>query len=288
MIDTLQIMKTFTKENLKALYKPDWESNGEDNGQVTIIGGSSLFHGAPILALKAASRIVDMVFFSSPEPIVGRVAEQIKSKLMSFIWAPWEEIDSYIEKSDAVLIGPGMMRYGSEDNKDTESCDEECDKTKLITQRLLEKFPNKRWVIDAGSLQTMDESWIPKNAIITPNRKEFEMLFGVKDHSADIVQKKAGEHNCVIVAKGPQTIIASPDECVLIKGGNPGLTKGGSGDTLAGLTAALLAKNDSFLAACSASVILKAAADDLYEKVGINYNMDDLTNQIPETFSKLI
>lgn len=281
-------MKTFTKEDLKKLYKPDWESNGEDNGQVTIIGGSSLFHGAPILALKAASRIVDMVFFSSPEPSIGKVAEQMKSKLMSFIWVPWEDINSYIEKSDAVLIGPGMMRYGSEENKELDHCDEECDKTRSITENLLKKFPDKKWVIDAGSLQTMDEAWIPQNAIITPNRKEFEILFGTKEHGVDTIQRKAKERNCIIVAKGPETIIASPNECVSVKGGNPGLTKGGSGDTLAGLTAALLAKNDPFLAACSASVILKSTADDLYEKVGVNYNMDDLVNQIPETLAKLL
>ena len=41
--------------------------------QITIIGGSDLFHGAPILALKTASRIVDMVFFTSPDPIWAKL-----------------------------------------------------------------------------------------------------------------------------------------------------------------------------------------------------------------------
>src|SRR4030042_1257521 len=108
------MLKTFDKSDLKKLYKPRWDSGGEDNGQVTVIGGSSLFHGAPLYALKIASRIVDMVFFASPEKSVGEVANKLKSKLMSFIWVPWNEAEDFIPKSDAVLIGPGFMRFRSE------------------------------------------------------------------------------------------------------------------------------------------------------------------------------
>ena len=53
-------------------------------GQVTIIGGSKLFHGAPILSLKAASRLTSMVYFSSPEED-RRVVEEIKAGLSSFV-----------------------------------------------------------------------------------------------------------------------------------------------------------------------------------------------------------
>ena len=55
-------MRVFEKNKLKMLYKPPLKSSGEDNGQITVIGGSKLFHGAPLLSLKVASRIVDMVF----------------------------------------------------------------------------------------------------------------------------------------------------------------------------------------------------------------------------------
>src|SRR5260221_8412237 len=101
----------FDKKDLPKLFKPANNSNGEDNGQVTIIGGSELFHGAPLLCLTVASRIVDMVFFASPEKSVGSIAEKLKSKLLSFIWTPWDDLEHYIEKSDTVLIGPGLMRY---------------------------------------------------------------------------------------------------------------------------------------------------------------------------------
>lgn len=298
-------MKEFSKENLKKLFKPAEKSNGEDNGQVTIIGGSSLFHGAPILALKTASRIVDMVFFASPEKNVGMVAESAKSKLMSFIWIPWEDIEAYIEKSDAVLIGPGMMRYGHESGimnyelRGTE-LDEEGEKTRGTTEKLLMKFPNKKWVIDAGSLQTMDADWIPKNAIITPNKKEFEILFKVKIQNSElktisknpkllkIVQVTAAKHDCVIVLKGPETLLVSKDEMCIVRGGNAGLTKGGTGDVLAGLTVALLAKNDPFLAACSASYIEKSAADVLYKTKGTYYNADDLADYIPSHLASVL
>ena len=107
-------MEVFDRTQLKKLYRPESDSSNEDNGQVTIIGGSKLFHGAPLLSLKIASRIVDMVFFASPEPSLESIVQKLKSKLFSFIWIPWEDVDAYIEKSDAVLIGPGMMRYRSE------------------------------------------------------------------------------------------------------------------------------------------------------------------------------
>ena len=180
------MLKVFNKSELKKLFVP---SENRKNGQVTIIGGSSLFHGAPILSLKVASRICDMVFFASPEPSVGRVAEQIKSKLFSFIWVPWDDVDAYIKKSDAVLIGPGFMRFGSEKTpreKRDYNHHEEGKKSREITKKLLKKFPEKRWVIDAGSLQVIDPELLPKGCVITPNEKEFEILFNVKTQKSNV------------------------------------------------------------------------------------------------------
>jgi len=279
-------MPPFQPSSLKNLYQPPSSSNGEDNGQVTIVGGSRLFHGAPLFSLIVASRIVDMVFFASPDPSVGKVAEQIKSKLFSFIWMPFAEVEDYIQKSDAILIGPGFMRFREEKNNhhtDSDECDEACQLTTKITKSLLQKFPDKRWVIDAGSLQVMKPEWIPANAILTPNQKEFKMLFD--DLAPEAAAKK---YNCTIVLKGPKTIVVSPNQSVVVKGGNAGMTKGGTGDVQAGLTVALLAKNDPFLSASAASFLVKAAADELYQKVGPNYNADDLATQIPQTLHKLI
>jgi len=276
------VTEIFDPNELKKLYQPDHNSGGEDNGQVTIIGGSRLFHGAPLLSLKVASRIVDMTFFASPEKSVGMIAEQIKSKLCSFIWIPWNDAEAYIAKSDAVLIGPGLMRFGSEktpeDLRDQDN-HEEGKLTRQITEKFLKTFPDKKWVIDAGSLQTMEADWIPKGAILTPNRKEYILLFG------DLGVKEASKkYDCVIVEKGPTTFVYSPDKSLEINNGNPGLTKGGSGDVLAGLTVALYAKNEAFLSACAASYLTKAAADELFQKAGTLYNADDLADKIPAIF----
>jgi len=301
-------VEIFTKDWFGKLWRPEQKSNGEDNGQVTIIGGSQLFHGAPILSLKAASRIVDMVFFATPEQSVGRVAEGLKSKLLSFIWIPWEEVRDYVQKSDAILIGPGFMRFRSEKTTHGERehvCDEACMLTSKITYDLLRDFPNKRWVIDAGSLQVARPGWIPKGAVLTPNGKELVALFSedfpeildfkppVSGHLLnpkfqELVQKISEKYECTMVVKGPSSLVCGEGRCVVVNGGNAGLTKGGSGDVQAGLTTALLAKNDPLLSASAAAFMVKAAGDALYERVGTFYNTDDLADKVFSTYSLTI
>lgn len=262
------------------LYKPRADTEKGGNGQVTIIGGSELFHGAPLLSLKVASRIVDMVFFASPEPSVGRTAENLKSKFFSFIWVPWRQLEEYIKKSDAVLIGPGLMRYHKEGRKQFDRVGK---KSKKITEKLVSQFPNKQWVIDAGSLQVMDPKFIPKKAILTPNKKEYQMLFGEIEP-----EEAAKKYQCIIIAKNKETKVCSPKESRIVKGREGSLTKGGVGDVLAGLAVALAAKNPPFLAACAASWLSHQAAGELYQKVGVICNADDLADRIPEVLGEYI
>ena len=168
-------MEEFKQDFLKSLYQPDSGISKKENGQVTIIGGSSLFHGAPLLSLKAASRVAGMIYFSSPEKSVGEVADKLKSKLFSFIWVPWNEVEEYIKKSDSVLIGPGFMRYRSEKLNSLKIRDFSYLQTEKITKKLLTLYPKKKWVIDAGSLQILKKEWIPKDAILTTNEKEYKI-----------------------------------------------------------------------------------------------------------------
>lgn len=276
-------MKKFTASDLKDIYLPHKNSSGEDNGQVTIIGGSRLFHGPPFLAIRAASRIVDMVFFSSPEESLRDVSANLKASIQSFIWVPFEEVGDYIKKSDAVLVGPGFMRASTEKNNHKPALDDaDFELSRSITKKLLASYPTKKWVIDAGSLQTMEANWIPKNAILTPNKKEYKMLFG--DIAPEAAAKK---YDCVIVLKGPVSYVYTPSECFEVRGGNAGMTKGGTGDAMAGLTVGLLAKNEPFLAASAGAFITKAAGDTLYKSKNVYYNADDLSEQIPLTFAQL-
>ncbi|MEK7521697.1 MAG: ADP/ATP-dependent (S)-NAD(P)H-hydrate dehydratase [Patescibacteria group bacterium] len=292
----------------KELQKLKKRSELPENGEITIIGGSDLFHGAPILSLRAASRVVDMVYFSSPEPSLSEVALHLKSQLSSFIWVPWEEAENYIKKSDAILIGPGMKRYHKEAEnskyeirnpkvEEGETFDEAGTQTKFIVEKLIRQFPDKRWVVDGGALQTIDSRWIPQGAIVTPNTKEYHLLFNAKlqitndkwgEGTERLVQEEAAKHNCIIVLKGRFTYVGSKDGCVEVRGGNSGLTKGGTGDTLAGLTVALAAQNEPVLAAASASWLVKKAGDELYQEMGTVYNADDLAGKVAETLGKFL
>jgi len=285
----------FDPQLLKTLYRPQDKSKKEQNGQITIIGGSDLFHGAPLLAIQTASRIVDMVFFASPEPSLEKIA-RFKSELSSFIYVPFDEVGEYIKKSDAVLIGPGMKRFHQEKDrrKISSKYDEAGTRTKFLTEKLLRQYSQKQWIIDAGALQVVNPALIPLHAIITPNQKEFTLLFGqdpIKQDESSLIQTVshlALIHHCVIVYKAATAYVSDGKTTYLIKNGNPGLTKGGTGDILAALTTALVAKNPPLLSAAAASYIVKAAADDLYRKVGTFYNSDDLASHIPATLHSLL
>ncbi len=271
----------FSVRDLEKIYKPAKESHKGQNGKLSIIGGSQLFHGASLWALKVASRIVDMVFYSSIKEN-NALTQQLKSQLYDFIAIPRAHLEEYLAESDAILIGPGMPR------EEGRAIDEE--PTRELTKRLLAAFSHKRWIIDAGALQTMDPEWLLQlegRVILTPHPREFEILFH-KLPSEESVADTAKKYNSIILLKGEEDIISSSDSQVLVKGGNEGMTKGGTGDVLAGLVAALACKNDMFLSAQAASFINKKASDDLYKTVGPYFNASDLVGKIPVIMNQYI
>jgi len=278
-------MKKFDPQDLKKLYVPQPSSHKGQNGKLMIIGGSRLFHGASLWALKVASRIVDMVFYAGTSEN-NKLTESLKKDLYDFIAIEREKIEDYVDEADAVLIGPGLPRE--------EGREEHEEKTKELTERLLRKYPRKKWIIDAGSLTEIDPEILKElngNVVITPHPKEFSELFKLSAENLkneEIVQKMAREYNCVILLKGEGDTVCSMDECVETEGGNPGMTKGGTGDVLAGLVAALSCKNDLFLAAKTASYFNKKAGEELYEKAGPYFNASDLCDKIPVTMKKLL
>ena len=144
-----------------------------------------------------------------------------------------------------------------------------------------------KWVIDGGSLQTISPEMLPRTAIITPHKGEFQKLFGMEANGST-VSEMAKKYNIVILSKGEEDIIGSATETVVVKGGNAGMTKGGTGDVLAGLVASLYAKNDAFLSACAASYINKKAGDSLFQRVGFYFNASDLADEIPEVLKRLV
>ena len=287
-------MKDFDPEILKKLHIPSPNSHKGQNGKLMIIGGSKLFHAASLWSLKVASRIVDMVFYSSV-PENNQIVMSEKKEFRNGIIVPRSKIENYIKEADCVLIGPGLQRKDGEKQGD--------DDTKNLTENLLKKYPKKKWVIDGGSLQTIDPQLIPHNAILTPHLKEFEKLFNFKFQISNFksnsndqmfkMQAKVGEmanqYNCTIVLKGPVDIICSSEKCVEVPGGNAGMTKGGTGDVLAGIVAGLYCKNDDpFLVAACGSYINKMGGESLFKEVGYYFNASDLADEIPKVMKELI
>ncbi len=278
-------MQEFDIKNLKKLYIPSINSHKGENGKLMIIAGSVLFHAASLWSLEVASRIVDMVYYCSNSSN-NEIVQKDKNSFRNGIVISRHNLENYIKEADCILIGPGLPR-----EKGVEKGD---DDTKELTEKLLSSYPDKKWVIDGGSLQVINPQVLPKTAIITPHKKEFEILFGIAS-TVDNAKKMAQKYNITILLKGKEDIICSPFDsaqggtrCVRVPGGNQGMTKGGTGDVLAGLVASLYCKNDAFLSASCASYINKKSGDNLYKTMGLYYNASDLALEIPKTMKEFI
>jgi NAD(P)H-hydrate epimerase len=249
---------------LAQLSLPKSNSHKGQNGKLLIIGGSELFHAASKWSLDVASKIVDMVFYSSV-PSNNKLINEAKEKFWNGIVISRNQIKNYIDEADAVLIGPGMDRSFY---------------TKRLINNLLKKYPNKKWVIDAGALQMLDVKLLNSNHIITPHHQEMALL----QKKNDLFNEENYQANCFCLLKGQTDKIFEPknSEEIEIEGGNAGMTKGGTGDVLAGLLAAFYCKSEALESCLVASYINKKSGEELYKKQGTFFNSSDLVEIIPE------
>lgn len=271
-------MEQFDPQVLSQLSLPQSDSHKGQNGKLLLIGGSSLFHAASLWALTIASRIVDMVFYASV-PENNEIVKEAKQEFRNGIVIPRDRIEDYIKEADCLVIGPGLPRPGGQSEQD--------DDTKILTETLLKKYPQKKWVIDGGSLQVIDPQLLSKNAILTPHGREFQTLFGM-EATPETVKAMAEKYSVIILSKGEVDIVCDATRCISIPGGNAGMTKGGTGDVLAGLVGALACTNDMFLSAIAGSFFNKKAGEVLYESVGYYFNSSDLANEIPKVMKQFI
>ncbi|OGJ21617.1 MAG: NAD(P)H-hydrate dehydratase [Candidatus Pacebacteria bacterium RIFCSPHIGHO2_01_FULL_46_10] len=257
---------------LKQIRLPQKNSHKGENGRLLIIGGSDLFHAASAWSLDIATKIVDMVFYSST-PENNANLKEAKKKFWDGVVVPRGKVEAYIEEADCVLIGPGMTRD---------------DETAQLTNALLKKYQQKKWVIDAGALQMVDVSLLNEHMIVTPHHKEYERVFGKSAKNGnEVCEDSRKYHNVCIVLKGQHDVVAMGEQREEIDGGNEGMTKGGTGDVLAGLIAALYCTNDAFPSAVVGSYLNKTAGDVLYKKVGPFFNSSDVVHQLPETMKSV-
>ncbi|HRN70195.1 MAG TPA: NAD(P)H-hydrate dehydratase [Candidatus Woesebacteria bacterium] len=300
-------MKTSNPQDFKpfldTLILPSEESHKGQNGKGLIIGGSTLFHAASLWAAEISSHFLDMVHYSSTEENL-EIFTNLKTKFRNGIIVHKKDIPFYVKEDDVILVGPGMVRdeVKSEELRvksfeELLQIEDEAEYSRQLTYYLLKNFPDKKFVFDAGALQMMEKDWLKLlqiKPILTPHQGEFERLFGKNvselsiEEKAEIVKQFAKEYNCVILLKAITDIISDGERTILIEGGNQGLTKGGSGDVLAGLTASLYATNEAVTSAVIASFLIKRAADELKLEDGYWYNIINLIEKIPVVLTKLL
>lgn len=237
---------------MKGLYKPPEDSHKGENGKVLIVAGSRKYHGAAVFCILGARRFADLVYFMPGEKDEKLLfaASQVPEAIV---------VDGYPE-ADCALAGPGLGNG------------------RLELWKLKEKYG--KVVLDGDALRKVGPEEL-KGCLITPHEGEFRGLFGMGGSPGN-VERMAGKWGCTILKKGRVDVVSDGKETVLVKGGNAGLTKGGTGDVLAGLLCALYAKNGAVEAAVAAARANKKAGDLLFKERGYAYCASDLAEKLPE------
>jgi NAD(P)H-hydrate epimerase len=257
-------------KDVRAIVSPKPNSHKWQNGSVLIIGGSHRYHGALMFAARTASAFVDMVHIASPENY-GYLLPKLRQQSMTFIPVFRKELGTYIGHVDVVLMGPGLEVNPAN--------------RKLINQ-LLRKYPEKRFVLDAGAFRMANLKYVGPHCICTPNAREFVDIFGTKLTSVN-VRALVKKFHTNILAKSAISFIAAQTQFAENHAGHPGLTKGGTGDVLAGLVASFFTKNDAFVSMKAASLLLGKTAEKLAKQRSYAYSAEDLLGVVPEVFGRL-
>jgi len=260
---------------LKRLNRPSPDSHKGQNGRVLIIAGSHKYHGALLLCVQAVSRIVDMVYVYTSEnnwPLI----EQLKSETATFIAVHSGELERTVNLVDCIIIGPGLETTD-------EFGEEVAEGNRNFVHELLVKHSDKKFVVDATALWHVDANCLHKNCIVTPHSREFEAVFKMSP-SAENTQKAAQSFGGVVVLKGAVDAISDGTQLYENHSGNVGLTKGGTGDVLAGVIGGLASTNDNLIASLAGTYLVGLAGDRLFEKSGTFYNAEDVVKELGEVW----
>jgi len=243
------------------------DSNKGMYGHVLVIGGAKGKSGAPSMAALAALRtgagLVTAAVGDSILPMAAGVAPELmtiplKENAKGEIDLTKVDFDELLEKKTVLAIGPGMGQTPAAE--------------KLLFT-LLEKS-SVPMVLDADALNILARhpekiDGRERTLVLTPHPGEMARLAGIstKEVQADresLARAFAVEHQVTLVLKGWRTLIAHPNgEIAVNTTGNPGMAKGGSGDILTGIVAAMVAQYPDRLAdAVNAAVYLHGLAAD--------------------------
>ncbi|MBI5155936.1 NAD(P)H-hydrate dehydratase [Candidatus Peregrinibacteria bacterium] len=253
------------------------DSHKGENGKVAVIGGSLHQHGAPLFsALAAEASGADLIFVCIP----ACHTEVTKAQSLNFQVHPFagdeltkKEVPMILEllaTMDCAVLGPGLARTQST----------------LDAIEAIIVSATCPLVLDASALQPKTpELAMNKGCVLTPHAGELERMKIDPKHIGQV----ARDRHITILAKGIIDRIAD-DEGVIteVQGGNAGLSVGGTGDALAGLTAGLIAQHLAPADACRiASNVIKNAGDALMETYGYAYGTRRVIEKIPVMLKKI-
>ena len=254
----------------------DVNGNKGKFGHVLIVGGSLGKAGAPSMASVAAMRAgAGLVTAAVPRSVLSLVAgvapELMCTPLENANGLSLDQLDEdsltkLLKGMTVVGIGPGLGQEGT---------------TPEFVRGFVERV-SLPMVIDADALNALagrtevlkrvtapNEKGKRRTIVLTPHPGEMARLVGssVKEVEADrvgLAQRFAAENGVTLVLKGWRTLIAHPDGRVAVNTtGNPAMAKGGSGDILTGIVAAMLAQYpDQVADAVEAAVFLHGLAGD--------------------------
>ena len=226
-------------------------------GSVLVVGGSPGMTGAVCLAAEAAFRAdAGYVAVAVPEASLP----VIETLLIEAVKAPRERVDELAERATAFAVGPGLGRGDDE---------------RSLVRRLLADLALPA-VVDADALYELEAADWPAARVLTPHAGELGRLLGedsswVDEHRLEAVQRAVDRYRCVVLLKGPGTLVAAPEMGVLVCDvGTPALATAGTGDVLTGVITAFLAKGmDARLAAAAGAFAHGRAAELAPHQVGL-------------------
>lgn len=261
----------------------DPDSHKGMSGTVLVVGGSETYSGAPALtSMGAYATGVDLVYTAVPETAAQAIMPlspsliTIKLAGKRLVKEHIETMKPFLEKVDAVALGPGIGRHP------------ETVEAFLDFFRAVQSY-NIPCIIDADGLKAYADKKpnLKAPTIFTPHSREFQLLTGVEvsgDHreKGKIVEREAGKLGALILLKGRVDVFSDGKLTRFNRTGNPGMTVGGTGDVLTGITAGFVAQGASLMeAAAAASYVNGTAGDWVYREKGYHLLPEDLVEKIP-------
>ena len=253
-----------------------------ENGTVLVVGGSYIYHGAPILSSLAALRAgTDLVYTSVPK-INAQSTRAISPNLIVIPLVDQKLTRGAVRKLlgaipknlDSATIGMGLAI---------------AEKTSLniLVESLIKN--DVRVSLDASALVSDILPVISnKNAVVTPHAGEFKRLFGIsppenQKQRISTVEKLARKHSITILLKGQTDVVSDGKTTYLNPKKIPAMTVGGTGDVLSGLVAGILSKNRNALESAAAATYINGLAGKLVQKkLGLHMTPMDLIDAIPQ------